>query len=115
MPKYMISGSYTTQSWAAMVDNPQDRFAAAKKLVDNVGGRLESVYFAFGPDDVIAIAELPDDEAAGAVALAIAASGGFSSARTTKLITMEEGQAMMRKAKQAAGAYSPPNKAPARV
>jgi uncharacterized protein with GYD domain len=94
-----------------MVQQPEDRSQAARKLVENVGGKLECIYWAFGPDDVVAIADLPGDEAAGAVALAIAASGGLQGVRTTKLITMDEGQAMLRKAQQAASGYARPGAA----
>jgi uncharacterized protein with GYD domain len=52
-------------------------------------GRLESFHFAFGDTDVFAIAEVPDDEAAAAVAIAINSSGAVST-RTTKLLTVDQ-------------------------
>ncbi len=41
------------------------------KTVESVGGRLERFYFAFGDHDAFVIADLPDNESATAVALAI--------------------------------------------
>jgi uncharacterized protein with GYD domain len=76
-----------------------------------MGGKLECFYWAFGPDDFIAIAELPDDESAGAVSLAVSGAGTSNSVRTVKLITMDEAQSMLRKAKQAASGYARPGAA----
>lgn len=58
-------------------------------MFDRVGGRLEAFYYAFGPDDLVVIGELPDNETAAAFALQTAASGAARS-RTTVLLTPEE-------------------------
>jgi uncharacterized protein with GYD domain len=110
MPKFMITGSYSRESMAAMVQSPEDRTSAARKLVENVGGKLECFYWAFGPDDFVAIADLPDDESAGAVSMAVSGAG-TGSVRTVKLITMDEAQAMLRKAKQVQSGYARPGAA----
>lgn len=104
----MIQGSYTKESWAAMVDAPEDRSIQARHLVENVGGRLETFYWSFGADDFLAIAELPNDEAAGAISLAVSSSGTGHNVRTTKLITVEEGISMLLKAKTATAGYAKP-------
>jgi uncharacterized protein with GYD domain len=90
MPKYLISANYTAEGMAGV------RAAGAKTRVDSVtktleamGGRLESFHFAFGDTDVYAIADVPDDEAAAAIAIAINSSGAVS-VRTTKLLTVEQ-------------------------
>ena len=46
-------------------------------------------YFEFGDRDVLSIVDLPDDEAAAAVALIANASGGVTT-RTTVLLTPEQ-------------------------
>jgi uncharacterized protein with GYD domain len=112
MPKYLITGSYSRESMASMVQSPEDRTAQARRLVENVGGKLECFYWAFGPDDFVAIAELPDDIAAGAVSMAVSAAG-TGAPRTVKLITADEAQAMLRKAKDAASGYVRPGAATA--
>ena len=115
MAKYLYLGSYTQETWSKLVENPEDRTAAVQKLAEAVGGRLDSIYWAFGPDDFVVIAEAPDDTAAAAVSLAVGASGAIDHIRTVKLISMDEGQAVLRKAKQAAGVYQKPGTAAARV
>ena len=62
------------------------------------GGRLIAYYFCFGEYDFVALAELPDDTAAGAGSLAAASAGHLKSIKTTKLFSVEEGMEMMRKA-----------------
>jgi uncharacterized protein with GYD domain len=104
MPKYLISANYTSEGLAGV------RAAGAKSRVDSVttmleamGGRLESFYFAFGDDDVLAITDVPDDEAAAAVALAINSSGAVS-VRTTKLLTPDQVDEALRRSVN----YQPP-------
>jgi len=57
--------------------------------VKAIGGKVEAFYYAFGPDDVIIILELPDNITAAAVALTTAGTGTVR-VRTTPLLTVEE-------------------------
>ena len=66
-------------------------------------GRIESFYFALGDDDVYVIAELPDNEAAAAIALTVNASGAVN-IKTVVLLTPEEVDA----AAQRSVDYQPP-------
>ena len=109
MPKYMLVGSYTSDSWARMVENPQDRSVAARTAVEAVGGTLETFYWAFGPDDWVAIADLPDAASAGAVSIGVSSAGAVHSVRTVRLITMAESQAMLQKAQSVAKEYRVPS------
>src|ERR671918_2894300 len=72
------------------------RRAAVEKLLEGVGGRLESFDFAFGSDDVFVIADLPDNVTAAAVGLTVAAAGA-ASIRTVVLISPEEIDAAAKK------------------
>jgi uncharacterized protein with GYD domain len=107
MPFYMFQGRYTAAALKAMVDNPQDREAAARPLVEAVGGKLHHFFFCFGSEDVIAIIEAPDDKAMAAGSLAIGASGAFSGGATTKLMTANEAMAAMTAAQTASASYKP--------
>ena len=107
MAYYLFQASYTPNALKAMVDNPQDREAAARPLIEAVGGKLHSLFFCFGKDDVMAIIEAPDDQAMVAAALVVGGSGAFSSGRTTKLLTSAEAMAAMGAAKTAAKTYTP--------
>lgn len=104
---YLFQASYTPAALKAMIDNPQDREAAARPLIEAVGGKLHHMFFCFGKDDVLALIEAPDDEAMAAAALAVGASGAFSSGRTTKLMTSAEAMASMATAKSASESYTP--------
>ena len=64
------------------------RRSAFDDLMKSAGGSLETFYYAFGENDAYIIAELPDDEAATAVALT-AASAGAVTMKTTVLIDPE--------------------------
>ena len=100
----MLKGSYTLEGVRGLVDQGGSaRKSAVQALIKGVGGKLESVYFAFGSTDVFVIADLPGNEAAAAVALAVAASGGVT-VETTVLLTPQE----MDAATQQPVTYRPP-------
>lgn len=107
MSYYLFQVSYTPAAIKAMVDNPQDREAAARPLIEAVGGKLHNFFFCFGEEDALALIEAPDDTAMTAIALAVGASGAFSSGKTTKLITSAEAMAGMAAAKTASESYTP--------
>lgn len=107
MPFYMFQCKYTAAALKAMVDNPQDREAAARPLIESLGGKLHNLFFCFGEYDVMALIEAPSDEAMAAGALAVASSGAFSGGFTTKLMTATEAMAAMSAAKKATAAYTP--------
>ena len=98
MPLYMVQGSYMPQALAAMTKNPQDRSQAIRPLIEGAGGRLRDVFFCQGDYDVVVIAELPDAEAANAVALASLGAGHLKAYKTTPLFTAEEIMGAMRRA-----------------
>jgi uncharacterized protein with GYD domain len=108
MPYYMLHGRYSPTSIKAMVSNPQDREASAKKLAESLGAKLHSFFFAFGEDDFVAIIDAPDDATMAALSLTVGASGGFSGGSTTKLMTSKEAMNAMSAARKAAEAYRPP-------
>ena len=108
MPYYMFQARYSTAAIKAMVDNPQDREAAARPLIEAVGGKLHNLFFCFGAEDVVALIEAPDDKAMAAASLAVGASGAFSAGATTKLMTAAEAREAMAAAKKAVGSYKSP-------
>ncbi len=106
MPYYMIQGAYTSESWATQIASPQNRVEIVRPVFEKLGGRIESAYFAFGEYDIVVIAEFPDDISAAAVSVTINAGGAFKTAKTTPLMTIEEGVEVLRKAGGAG--YRPP-------
>jgi uncharacterized protein with GYD domain len=90
MGKYLISANYTASGLEGVrAGGAKARVDAVTAMLEGLGGRLESFHFAFGDTDVFAIADIPDDEAAAAVAIAINSTGAVST-RTTKLLTVEQ-------------------------
>ena len=65
-------------------------------------------WMAFGEDDLIVIADLPDDESMAGVALAIASTGAIVNGKTTKLLTLDQAVSGMKKANAVLNAYKPP-------
>jgi len=90
LPKYLIQASYTREGIQGLVgDSASGRRADVQAAVKAIGGKVEAFYYAFGPDDVIIILELPDNITAAAVALTTAGTGTVR-VRTTPLLTVEE-------------------------
>lgn len=106
MPYYLLQAAYTTDAWAAMVKNPQNRLDAVRPVVERLGGRVEGGWLAFGEYDVILICQMPDNVSATAFSMAASAGGAVKAVKTTPLMTVEEGMEAMRKA--AGAGYRPP-------
>ena len=98
MPHYLVQASYTNQGVSGLVRSPEDRAAALRPLVEGMGGKIESLYYAFGDFDVVAIMELPDSVSMAAISMAAGASGTVTNLKTTVLIPMSEGVEAARKA-----------------
>ncbi len=106
MPHYLLQVAYTPDAWAAQLKNPQNRIEAIRPAVEGLGGRIECAYISFGEYDVMAVLDMPDNVTAAAFSIAASAGGAIRAAKTTPLMTMEEGIAAMRKAGTAG--YRPP-------
>jgi uncharacterized protein with GYD domain len=90
MPHYLIQAAYTSEAWAAMTKNPQDRSQLLAPVVESLGGRLEAVYVSFGEYDAVVIVEFPDNTAAAAFAMRAAAAGHLKAVKTTPLLSPQE-------------------------
>lgn len=90
MAKYMIQANYVGEGIKGLLkEGGSSRRDAINKLVASVGGKVESVYYAFGDTDVFVVAEVPDNVTAAAIALTVGATGAVS-IKTTVLMTPEE-------------------------
>jgi uncharacterized protein with GYD domain len=90
MPKYLIQATYTPEGLKGLhKDKASGRRTAVMNALEPLRGKLESMHYTFGQDDVIAILDLPDNVSASAISLAISASG-LVRTRTTPLLTVEE-------------------------
>lgn len=98
MPFYLTRFSYTPETWAKLIKNPEDRRMTAKEYIEAVGGKLHGFWYAFGDHDGYTLWEAPDNVSMAATALAIGAGGALSSIQTTALLTVEETLTAMQKA-----------------
>jgi uncharacterized protein with GYD domain len=90
MAKYLLEVNYTLDGVRGVrAEGGSARQAVAEAAAASVGGKVEHFYFAFGGTDVFVIAELPDNVAAAALALAVSAGGG-ATANTVVLLTPAE-------------------------
>ena len=106
MPLFLSRFSYTTDAVKALVNQPQDRSAAAREAAATLGIELLGFWYAFGEFDGVFLMEAPDNASAAALAMAIGAGGALSDVETTVLLDMDEAQDAMRKA--ASATYRPP-------
>ena len=89
MPKYLFQASYTQEGLRGLIDEGGiQRREMAENLAAAMGGYVEAFYYAFGDNDLYAIAELPDDASAAAVSVSVGSSG-TASIKTTVLVTPE--------------------------
>jgi len=91
MPKYLLQAAYTPESFATQVKNPQNRVQAITPAVEKLGGKVETAYYTFGDYDIVVILEFPDNTAAAAFAISVAAGGACRAVKTTPLMTIDEG------------------------
>ena len=96
MPKYMVKASHTVDGVKGLLkEGGTSRRATMQKLIQDLGGTLETFYYAFGADDAYIIAGMPDPESMAAVSLAVNASGAVQIS-TTVLMTPEQMDAAAR-------------------
>jgi uncharacterized protein with GYD domain len=98
MAQFMLQVAYTSQAWASLVKRPQDRAAAIRPVIEKLGGKLVSAWLSFGDYDSIVVCDMPDNVSAAAFSIAVSAGGAIKAAKTTPLMTLEEGVQAMKKA-----------------
>src|SRR4026209_1039910 len=95
---YLSKFSYTPETWARLIANPEDRRKAAQTYIESVGGTLHGFWYAFGTHDGYNLWKAPGNVSMAAVALAISGGGALSSLETAVLLTVEESMDALRKA-----------------
>lgn len=98
MATYLFQVAYSSSALSALIADPQDRAEAIRKPIENLGGKVVGFWFAFGEFDIVGVVEMPDNIAAAAFALAIAAGGSVKAQKTTPLLSIEDGLAAVKKA-----------------
>ena len=103
MPKYFIRGRYGAEGLrGTLSEGFGARMANITKMIEAAGGSVESLYFAYGEDDLVGIMDAPE-EAMIALSLAVNSTGA-ASITTTPLLTAEQ----MDAAREQLPDYRPP-------
>jgi uncharacterized protein with GYD domain len=90
MAKYLFLASYTPEGLRGLLkDGGTRRKEDLGEMVKELNGKLESIHFAFGENDVYSIVEVPDNVSAATIALKINASGA-AKVNTVVLLTPEQ-------------------------
>ena len=90
MPKYLAKASYSREGLQVLIDEGGSaRRDAIAGAISSVGGTVESLYFAFGEDDLYVVFDVPERTLATGLGMKIAAAGVISWS-TTALLTPEE-------------------------
>ena len=105
MPKYLVKATYTPPIGVQglMEEGGSGRIEAVTKLCESLGGKLESLYYAFGETDAYSIVEMPDNASAVAMSLIVGAAGEATT-QVIPLLTPEE----VDKATKMRPSYRPP-------
>lgn len=107
MPKYLVEASYTAEGLKGLQkDKASGRVAVLRKAIEALGGKLEAMYYCLGENDVIVIADAPDNASVAALNIAVS-STGLARTKTTVLLTTEETDKALAKSV----AYTAPGKA----
>ena len=90
MSKYMIQASYVGEGLKGLLkEGGTKRRETVAQVIEGMGGKLESFYYAFGDFDVFGVADMPDNISSVAFSMMINASGAVK-AKTVVLLTPEE-------------------------
>ncbi len=108
MAKYVVFFTYSSETWARMIQSPGDRTAAVRQLADSVGGSVECLYWMFGTYDGLGIFEAPDSVGAAALSVTIGSTGAFKNVETHELLTQEQLGQVLARSKDATQAYQAP-------
>jgi uncharacterized protein with GYD domain len=108
MANYITFFSYTGEALRGMIHHPSDRSAAAKVLVESLGGTMKAFYWMQGDHDGFIIAEMPDGVTGIALSAAVASTGVITNLESHEIFDHDQQALIVEKAKTAVDAYSPP-------
>jgi len=105
MATYLVTATYSEEGVRGVISaGGTSRVDAVRRLLESVGGTVESFYFGFGGSDAYITVQAPDNTAVAALAMAVRASGAIAALETTVLLSPEEVDEASRRTVQ----YRPP-------
>jgi uncharacterized protein with GYD domain len=91
MATYLFQGSYSVDGIKGVLkEGGTGRRKAIEAAIKSLGGKLETMYYAFGDTDVFVIVSDLDNTTAAAFSMGVAQTGALHSVKTTVLMTPEE-------------------------
>jgi len=96
---FITQGNYTQHAMAGMLENPEDRAVAVKKLLAKAGSKMLDYYFTFGQHDFLLIGEAKDEQTWMAGLMVVGATGSVSNLTTTVAVTTAQAKATFAAAK----------------
>lgn len=109
MALYLARAKYSNAAFKGMVESPQDREAAARKIFEAVGMTMHQCYFSVSSAELIAIGE-GTPESLAAIEMIIMATGACSEVSTLEIVDSKSMTAAMETANKVVSAYQAPNK-----
>jgi uncharacterized protein with GYD domain len=108
MPTFITYASYSHTAIKGMVNEPADRTAAIKGLIEKAGAKLIAAYMTTSTNDIVIITEAADGSDAVAAGMAAAASGALSKVETVRAWTLPEFKGIQEKASRIGAGFKPP-------
>ncbi len=107
MAMYIITGCYTSAAMAALVNEPSDREAAVRPLVEAAGGQMISFLITTGETDFSMVVEIDNIEDLIASLLTAGATGTVSNLKTIQAFTSAQFLEAQKKAGALAASFKP--------
>jgi uncharacterized protein with GYD domain len=90
MPKYLFKVKLTVDGLQGLLkEGGTARREVVDRMVQSLGGRVESMYWAFGDEDAYVTVDLPSNTSAAAMGLITSAAGGVRTS-TVVLLSPDE-------------------------
>ena len=109
MALYYFTADYSGEAFSGMVNRPQDREAAARKLIEAVGMKLHNFYFCINTGQIIGMIEGTGSQMS-TLDMVIMASGAFTCVEAKEVISAPEMTSCMDAANKVMSTYKAPNK-----
>jgi uncharacterized protein with GYD domain len=108
MPKFVIKFSYSSGSWARMLNTSDDRTSAVSAMMEHLGGKLDSMYWEVEDAAAYVIGDLPDSVSAAAAITAATRTGAFKDVQVHQLLSQDQLREVVALARTLEHVYRPP-------
>jgi uncharacterized protein with GYD domain len=90
MPTFVTTFAYNGERWQELAENPMDRSVPLRKLIEQGGGRLISMYYTAGHYDGFVIYEAADARVVAAAIVVVGLARNRSDLKTSQLFSVAE-------------------------